>query len=201
MRLRTLIGTLTILLAGCIQASQVNRTRRRPHRYPPRCDAITLDLQDSWGPPGVSLTWHATTTNGSVLRLDSVEDRGPAHFVARRAGAPSRPGFPCSLPGGRRRHREDRGTRHRDTRGHGGLSSRPRPHDYRCGDLASDHQFRDRAGARLVEGDGWVNCGQGWQQLGWIKPRICFAIDRLATPVPAQGAPRNDGGPLPKPQI
>jgi predicted secreted protein len=37
-------------------------------------ETITLDLEDSWGPPGVSLTWKATASNSSVLQLASVED-------------------------------------------------------------------------------------------------------------------------------
>lgn len=77
MRLRALIGTLAILLAGCSQASQVVTERDAGRTVTLHAaDTITLDLQDSWGPPGVSLTWHAITTNGSVLQLDSVEDPG-----------------------------------------------------------------------------------------------------------------------------
>jgi hypothetical protein len=67
---------LSIGLAGCIvPSSQVLTDRDTGRTVTIRvADHVTVDLQDSWGPPGVSLTWHASSTNDSILHLDSVED-------------------------------------------------------------------------------------------------------------------------------
>jgi hypothetical protein len=67
---------LSIGLAGCIMSSSQVLTDRDAGRTVTIhvADQITVDLQDSWGPPGVSLTWQASSTKDSVLHLDSVED-------------------------------------------------------------------------------------------------------------------------------
>jgi hypothetical protein len=76
MRLRILACALSIGLAGCNISSPQILTDRDAGRTVTIhvADQITLDLQDSWGPPGVSLTWQASSTKASVLHLDSVED-------------------------------------------------------------------------------------------------------------------------------
>lgn len=76
MRLRILTCALSIGLAGCsVSSSQVLTDRDAGRTVTIHVAApITVDLQDSWGPPGVSLTWQASSTKDSVLHLDSVED-------------------------------------------------------------------------------------------------------------------------------
>ena len=76
MRLRALACALTVGLAGCnIASAQVLTDHDAGRTVTIHVgNEVTVNLQDSWGPPGVSLTWQASSTKGSVLRLDSVED-------------------------------------------------------------------------------------------------------------------------------
>ena len=75
MRVQVALLAAALTLAGCGFSSRVLSEQDADRTVTIHSgEMITLNLEDSWGPPGVSLTWKASALNSSVLQLTSVED-------------------------------------------------------------------------------------------------------------------------------